>query len=184
MEAADKDIKTMQEMKSNEAVNALQKSNKQNRATETMVKPTRDACYCCGRKGHQPQSCRFREAQCHNCRKTGHIAAVCRNRINPQKPQVSTKANMQKHVQLDSEDDEEKELSQLNGIEERDMQLLNSKPLIKVHINRQPRWMERDTGAAVSVIWGIPKTSEDSNEKITKAATISYRTDIRAGRRS
>ena len=152
MEAADKDIKTMQETKSNEAVNALQKSNKQNRATETMVKPTRDVCYRCGRKGHQPQSCRFREAQCHNCGKTGHIAAVCRNRINPQKPQVNTKASMQKHVQLDSEDDKEEELSQLNGIEERDIQLLNSKPLIKVHINRQPMWIEIDTGAAVSVI--------------------------------
>ena len=59
---------------------------------------------------------------------------------------------MQKHVQLDSEDDEEEELSQLNGIEERDIQLLNSKPLIKVHINRQPMWMEIDTGTAVSVI--------------------------------
>ena len=59
---------------------------------------------------------------------------------------------MQKHVQLDSEDDEEEELSQLNGIEERDIQLLNSKPLIKVCINGQPVSMEIDTGVAVSVI--------------------------------
>ena len=58
----------------------------------------------------------------------------------------------QKHIQLDSEDEEEEELSQLNGVEERNIQLLNSKPLIKVAINGQRVWMEIDTGAAVSVV--------------------------------
>ena len=148
MEAADKDSKTIQEMKSME-VSTLQKAIKQNKATDRMVNLTMDLCYHCGRKGHQPQSCRFREAQCHNCGKTGHIAAVCRKRIKPQhKPQ----AGMQKHVQLDSEGDEEEELSQENRIEERDIQLLNSKSLIKACINGQPVLMEIDTWVAVSVI--------------------------------
>ena len=58
---------------------------------------------------------------------------------------------MQKHVESDSEDDEE-ELSQLNNLEERDIQLLSSKPLMEVRVNGQRAWMEIDTGAAVSVI--------------------------------
>ena len=59
---------------------------------------------------------------------------------------------MQKHVELDSEDDEEEELSQLNNLEERDIQLLSSKPLMEVRVNGQRVWMEIDIGAAVSVI--------------------------------
>ena len=144
MEAADKDSKIIQ-TKSNEDVNAVQKTNQQHRAMDKTVKPTMDTCYRCGRKGHKPQSCRFREAQCRNCGKTGHIAAACRNRVRPQ----GTQASMQK---LDSENEEEEELSQLNGMEERDIQTLNSKPLMEVHINGQLVWMEIDTGAAVSVV--------------------------------
>ena len=83
MEAADKDSKIIQ-TKSNEDVNAVQKTNQQHRAMDKTVKPTMDTCYRCGRKGHKPQSCRFREAQCRNCGKTGHIAAACRNRVRPQ----------------------------------------------------------------------------------------------------
>ena len=59
---------------------------------------------------------------------------------------------MQKHVELDSDDDEEEELSQLNNLKERDIQLLSSKPLMEVRINGQRVEMEIDTGAAVSVI--------------------------------
>ena len=44
---------------------------------------------------------------------------------------------MQKHVLLDSENDEEEKLSQLNNLEERDIQLLSSKPLMEVCINEQ-----------------------------------------------
>ena len=144
METADKDCKTIEETKKQEAVNALYKPSKQNRA----VKPTTDPCYRCGRKGHQPQNCRFREAQCHNCGKTGHIAVACRNKTRSQK----TQSTMQKHVELDSDDDEEEELSQLNNLKERDIQLLSSKPLMEVRINGQRVEMEIDTGAAVSVI--------------------------------
>ena len=59
---------------------------------------------------------------------------------------------MQKHVELDSDDDEEEELSQLNNLKERDIQLLSSKLLMEVRINGQRVEMEIDTGAAVSVI--------------------------------
>ena len=39
----------------------------------------RKACYRCG-SAHSPDTCRFQNNTCFNCRKTGHIARVCRRR--------------------------------------------------------------------------------------------------------
>ena len=39
-----------------------------------------DTPYCCGKSNHDPQQCRFREAECHHCSWKGHIAKVCKAR--------------------------------------------------------------------------------------------------------
>ena len=36
-------------------------------------------CSRCGRKGHSPDDCYFRQQTCRRCGKTGHIAKMCRN---------------------------------------------------------------------------------------------------------
>ena len=129
-------------------MNVLRKPNIRNKdVDERTTKPTTAGCYRCGRQGHLPQNCKFKEALCHSCGKMGHIAVACRNKLRQQNPRLT-----HKHVQLDSEEEEEEELSQLNGIDERNIQLLNAKPLMEVYINGQRVWMEIDTGAAVSVI--------------------------------
>ena len=38
----------------------------------------RKNCYRCGKAGHFPSECRFKDAHCHACGKKGHIAPVCR----------------------------------------------------------------------------------------------------------
>ena len=43
------------------------------KSEKTAVKP----CYRCGKEGHAPSKCRFREAVCHKCKKRGHIKAAC-----------------------------------------------------------------------------------------------------------
>ena len=40
-------------------------------------KDTASMCYRCGGK-HLANHCRFKEAECHACRKKGHIANVCK----------------------------------------------------------------------------------------------------------
>ena len=41
----------------------------------TRISPQPD-CYRCGAK-HKPSECKFREAECHFCKKKGHISKVC-----------------------------------------------------------------------------------------------------------
>lgn len=36
-------------------------------------------CYCCGKKGHKANVCRFREYKCNKCSKVGHLSKVCRS---------------------------------------------------------------------------------------------------------
>lgn len=70
IEAADKNSR---ELKGSENV-TLQDSLNFAGAKKTNVK----ACYRCGRR-HDAKTCKFREAECHKCGKTGHIAPVCRS---------------------------------------------------------------------------------------------------------
>ena len=41
----------------------------------TRISPQPD-CYHCGAK-HKPSECKFQEAECHFCRKKGHISKIC-----------------------------------------------------------------------------------------------------------
>ena len=43
--------------------------------------PTKSSlCYCCNGTNHLPKDCYFETAECHHCRKRGHIAPACRNK--------------------------------------------------------------------------------------------------------
>ena len=37
-------------------------------------------CYHCGKKGHAPHNCKFKEAKCFSCGKMGHVSAACRGK--------------------------------------------------------------------------------------------------------
>ena len=60
-------------------------------STATTVSPTpevnmltfrgkADSCYRCGHTDHPPTHCPFKNAQCHNCGKIGHIQQACRSK--------------------------------------------------------------------------------------------------------
>ena len=61
-----------QEMKSTEL--AVRKVITPRSAVQT--KP----CYRCGKEGHEPHPCGFRETISHHCKKRGHLARVCRSK--------------------------------------------------------------------------------------------------------
>jgi len=82
-------------------------------------------CYCCGKKGHMRNECRFKDSTCNSCKRKGHLKAVCRG---PKE--------------------------RINAIEESiDILSLGKTRFIKkVFINSLPVEMIFDTGAEVSII--------------------------------
>ena len=59
------------------------------------------SCYHCDKPGHSSSTCRFKEAICRKCGKTGHIARVCHS-TNPHKPN-QRKIRQANWVENDSE---------------------------------------------------------------------------------
>ncbi|XP_065888558.1 uncharacterized protein [Dysidea avara] len=43
------------------------------------VSASTNPCYRCGSDHHKPKDCRFKEAECRNCKKIGHLAKMCRS---------------------------------------------------------------------------------------------------------
>lgn len=113
----------------------------------------RTPCASCGGT-HKRESCKFRDAECHSCKKKGHISKVCRSKNSGQPKQKTNYTNSSAH-QLDvSESDEEDHTwSENNSIH----CLIpgNQQPRkvrINVKVNGQPLNMEVDSGSNFSVI--------------------------------
>ena len=103
------------------------------------------SCYRCG-GDHLAPDCKFIDAECHLCKKKGHIARVCRSKEKPQgqakKKPFPTKNH---YMQDDLPDDEAYSMFTMSD--------QRYKPIfVDVLINDVPISMELDTGAALSVI--------------------------------
>ena len=140
---------------------AAEKNAKSLKETETAVNqvtPSRRPCYRCGRNSHDQKDCKFRDTECHNCGKCGHITPVCRSPKKSQtrrnRPTPVTKSRNQAAAQRyvtttetpESEGDHKYlPLHTVGG---------GTTPPIKVPlvINETEVTMELDTGAAVTII--------------------------------
>ena len=76
-ELAEKSVKDLQGQSQTDSVQALKLEPAKHRKWQSSV------CSHCGGK-HQSSKCRFRDAECYSCGKTGHIAKVCRSSKAPQ----------------------------------------------------------------------------------------------------
>ena len=138
-------------------VEAADKNAKSLKGTESSIKSITPgkACYRCGRTSHDQKDCRFKDAECHNCGKRGHIAPVCRSpkkkrqprRNNSRRPGLGTKYVTTTHDQEpeSEEDDESLPLYTVGG---------GATPPIKVPllVDGKSLTMELDTGAAVTIV--------------------------------
>ena len=120
-------------------------------------------CYRCGRANHVPKECKFRDAECHYCKKRGHIATACRARAQPKtsgKRKFDRKGNDFKKARERTRstrwvgtDHQESEASDVEELQLFTVGERASRPLrADVTIDGTPLTMEIDTGAAVSLI--------------------------------
>ena len=75
MEAAEKNVKRLQGRETVPVNKVIPRREKTDGPVWRKQKP----CYHCGRSGHVPSACRFRDATCHKCQKKGHVAKACRS---------------------------------------------------------------------------------------------------------
>ena len=102
-------------------------------------------CYRCGGK-HQAAQCRFKEYECHFCRKKGHLASVCRKKKARSSKQEDSMDKSNANVVEGEEESPEYPLFNIS-------KCTPSKPLlVKVLINGVSINMELDTGASVSLM--------------------------------
>ena len=141
MEAADRNAKSLKETET--AVNRV----------STNLATNRKSCYRCRRKSHDQKDCKFRDADCYNCGKRGHIAPAFRSpkklptrKNNPTKPH-SQPAD-QEYVTADEPESTDEECLPLFTVGG------GTTPPIKVPliINDASITMELDTGAAITII--------------------------------
>ena len=116
-------------------------------------------CWHCGKRGHQAEHCRFKNAVCHRCQKKGHIEAKCKARQDKEELKWVDKQGEKEsrghryHVIDTLCEGTMGSLLKSQGTSE------TSAYMVKVEINGEMLMMEIDTGAAVSII------SEDTYRK-------------------
>ena len=58
-------------------------------------------CYRCGGNNHGPSDCRFKDVECHSCKKKGHLAQVCRKSTHGRTPQHQSERSNQQHSSIE-----------------------------------------------------------------------------------
>ena len=138
---------------------AAEKNAKSLKGTENSIKSVTSvkACYRCERTSHNQKDCRFKDAECHNCGKRGHIATVCRSPKKKRQPgrHPSKKSGLgtkyvttTRNQEPDSEEDVNDESLPLYTVGG------GATPPIKVPllVDGKSLTMELDTGAAITIV--------------------------------
>ena len=116
-----------------------------------LVNSDRSPCRHCGKKGHSPNRCRFKDAVCHTSGKRGHISPVCysKKRIDSKSQAPSFKPKNRRDMRW---------VGTVNSNSSDDMTLFTIRNkatppiLIELELNHKKLTMELDTGAAISLI--------------------------------
>lgn len=130
----------------------------------TKKKDKTQPCYRCGKKSHDPADCWFKDKDCRQCNKRGHIQKMCKSKYSDKKGQYMGKKDRRVYgvAETDSDDSNEENLSclELYSTEDDDS---SSVIWLKPKVNGVPLKMELDTGSALSII-----SFKDYNENFPK----------------
>ena len=112
------------------------------------------SCHCCGRSNHKPADCKFKNAQCHSCRKMGHIAPVCQSKpLKPKEEHVEHHSTKKTHYLQGNEQASDYAASSDTVSSYCTRCSRSSDPItVSMLLNGKELAMEVDTGAALSLI--------------------------------
>ena len=109
-------------------------------------------CGRCGKVGHPPDKCYFRNQRCRKCKRLGHIAKMCRPAKEEDTPE---KSPHDAHFVEQEKSDSSKEPtdSELNLFVVKSLRGSEDKGIfVDVTVNSAPLRMELDTGADVTLV--------------------------------
>ena len=113
-----------------------------------------DFCFRCGKR-HNPETCYFKNEECHNCHRRGHIARKClQRRKAPTFGQRPWKTNKVHTVDQESEGDSDLADSVIAniGVTEKDVHTVDDAIWVHPNVAGKTLKMELDTGSAVSIV--------------------------------
>jgi hypothetical protein len=152
-EAARKDAKRLQDHREEarsvetQPTETEEKSAPVNRVTRNAPRTDsrgKEECHRCGGK-HPAARCKFKDYECHFCKKKGHLASVCRKKKRAAARSEPRREQAHHIVENGSDDDDEYNLHRVSSG--------TSKPLlVTVKVNSVDTEMEVDTGASVSIM--------------------------------
>ena len=133
----------------------------------------RKTCYRCGRTGHTPTECKFKDADCHSCGKKGHIAPVCKSSSQRKAPKTQERgARDRRTFKKTNRIHSDKQATDTEGSSGEEYQLhhvgvRSSHPVeVQVTVNGKQLTMEVDTGAALSIISESTRKAVFPHEKL------------------
>ena len=103
-------------------------------------------CYRCGRTGHRPDKCYFKERDCYSCHVRGHTSKVCRKKKQDSKNRV--KIMEQVVGKADEDNCSEEDVYNIYPVTEKRVPPL----IVDIHIASKNISMEIDTGASLTVM--------------------------------
>ena len=138
----------------------VQPKGAQGETEGSTASPSPTACYRCGKSGHNATQGRFKDKKCHNCRKIGHLARVCRSKAMKPVPTARQPQRSVRLVQEPAEEEESKVYSLFSCTSPH-----RAKPLeVDLQVEGQSITMEVDTGAALSIHASTTLAGEDIAE--------------------
>ena len=132
--------------------------------SRTAAPKSKKKCYCCGRTGHLPSVCHFRDR---SCGKIGHIAKVCNSRETPRDQQQSAqrcyssrpqqqpqRSNPQqtRYVEGDNSENAMTDSNEWGIFTVHQLETTQSSINIDLKVNNTEVVMELDTGVSLTIM--------------------------------
>ena len=150
LESADQEVKDMHAAEPKLAVHQVRRQRGRHQGQRSphgqpSTRSVKFSCYRCGSSEHKPAECPFKEAECHFCHRTGHIAKVCQSKLKQRSAFKAPTKTTNAVSETDQPNTNEYEMYHLHAKKSRPF-------IVELSVSGSVLEMEMDTGATRSII--------------------------------